>query len=120
MSWGASWALQVFSSISDLYSQDASIDSNEASNQKILVLAFWCGRIQAEHMGVVRKTTEFYYRKGGRDNRWVSSRWNGGTVWRKEEKDFILGYFNIILNLKVGEKIHVTPHLQWPLCQERS
>jgi hypothetical protein len=36
------------------------------SNQKILVLVLWQGIIQAEHLYVVRKAMEFYYRNGRR------------------------------------------------------
>jgi hypothetical protein len=34
--------------------------------RRFLVLVLWQGRIQAEHMGVVREITEIYYKKGGR------------------------------------------------------
>jgi hypothetical protein len=39
---------------------------NDDSNEKILVLALSCGRMYTEHVDVMRKITEFYYRKGGK------------------------------------------------------
>jgi hypothetical protein len=42
-----------------------SVEVTDDSNQKILVLALWQGRIQTEHIFVVREIMEFYCRKGG-------------------------------------------------------
>jgi hypothetical protein len=35
------------------------------SDQKILVLALWRGRIQAEHVAILREIREFYYYRWG-------------------------------------------------------
>jgi hypothetical protein len=42
--------------------KDASAVCGDDSNQKILVLALWCKRVQADHVGVVREIRKVYYR----------------------------------------------------------
>jgi hypothetical protein len=76
------------------------VDGNGATNQKIsvLVLALWCGRIEAEHVGIVRKAIT-----GG-----VSARWNGGTMCRRKKESIYLKSFLYHLLLEGGKKICAT------------
>jgi hypothetical protein len=45
---------------------DAYVEVTGESKSEDLVLVLWRGRLQADHVDVVREIMEFYYRKRGR------------------------------------------------------
>jgi hypothetical protein len=62
----------------------------------------WHGRIQAEHVGVVRERD--FIGKGERDYRWGLCRWNGGAVFGKTMGRILFCVvFMLILTWKWGE-----------------
>jgi hypothetical protein len=106
--------------IQTLVVSNAVVDAADDSDQKILTLGLWPGRIQAAHMDVVGEIMAFFTGKGEEDYRCglCQVEWRL-HVWGKRGRILFLGNFYIILNLEVGRKSVSLPNSNGLWARER-